>query len=585
MSSKGSPASRSPSPAPSFVFLPARAVATLPSEELRASATELVLRVQEFHVPFIEKALNDALQAEIELIPERLRGCIEMSLKEDLSFRRYFDIVRGVVDAKTDSPRYVFEPELSLDAICDSQQRAEAEQVVAQVCETQVPLIEQAVHAAFLEDLQRVPAYLRVGLEVAMRQKFLLDQYIPIVRSIVSQVVKTPTHEECFAGHVHELGQWLADNGDEYPKRDERELGLSNASREAVLAQFVNKQRTAQKNGTLSKDRSDLLRKLPSWSYSPKADRWKEMYDTARGWMQTELTDVRESAKRRCVPNPFQYPSKSSPDLVDREIGQWLCNQRKEVVSSLRMPAQKKAMLLSLPGFPHFVEQGKASKHSSQSKANVTCKESAAEDYKRRGLQFRCGGFKGLCPGHAKMYSRLPLVPNSELWGKCCRAHSQPADMGALVRTCVCIACLESACERCLLWPVIVSDTPAKDSESSCKKRRAGGNLIETACREERQQQEAARRDKEKQLQEAVRKILSEVDMKTLTGTHFFVKLSVLLPWLTTTAEGYVLPSPWKTLAEKIFFKELNRSPSPSEHQCADGLHDAGSSSSTSGHS
>ena len=292
--------------------------------------------------------------------------------------------------------------------------------------------------------------------------------------------------------------------------------------------------------------------------------------------------DSKQERMSSHVPRSFQYPSKSSAEPFDPKIGQWLCNQRLELSRSSCMPAERMAMLMNLPGFQRFVEQGKASEQGGKSRAKVACKGSAANcsgfgstgfqgpvrahvvfvNCKPSHLRTECRFYEDLCHECKQLARGQPTVPTAELWGKCCRAQpfpcfrrhqgktscpnhatvgarsvdgfielgneaavskERPATTGDPVRTCVCIACLKFSCERCLQPPVVIPSTSGQSTASPVRKRRKKASLAED---EEKLLQEAANKNKEKVLQEAVSKLVSDADVNTMSVRQFFVELS-----------------------------------------------------------
>ena len=108
-------------------------------------------------------------------------------MRKQFLVRRYFDIIRDILRSATKSEPFRFEPELVVASIQDPLLREHAAHVVSRVREAHVPVISQAVQRAYARELDKVPQYLRTGLEEAIRHQFLLEQYIPIISSIVSR--------------------------------------------------------------------------------------------------------------------------------------------------------------------------------------------------------------------------------------------------------------------------------------------------------------------------------------------------------------------------------------------------------------
>ena len=186
--------------AASFIFAPELSVEAL-EEGLRVNAAGLVSQVKEKHVPGIEEAVSKAFQSELERIPTYLQAVVAQDLRKHFLVRRYFDIIRDILRSATTSEPFRFEPELVVASIQDPLLREHAAHVVSRVREAHVPVISQAVQRAYARELDKVPQYLRTGLEEAIRHHFLLEQYIPIISSIVSRadVPSAFTWEQPFA--------------------------------------------------------------------------------------------------------------------------------------------------------------------------------------------------------------------------------------------------------------------------------------------------------------------------------------------------------------------------------------------------
>ena len=114
-----------------------------------------------------------------------MQAVVAQDLKKQILVGRYFDIIHDVLCSETPSEPFRFEPELAVASILDTLLREHAAHVVSRIREAHVPVISQAVQRAYAKELEKLPRYLRTGLEEAMKRHFLLEQYIPIVSSIV----------------------------------------------------------------------------------------------------------------------------------------------------------------------------------------------------------------------------------------------------------------------------------------------------------------------------------------------------------------------------------------------------------------
>ena len=187
----------------------------------------------------------------------------------------------------------------------------------------------------------------------------------------------TKTPMEIFKEQVQKLREHLVENGNEYPKQHDvlcegaRKDG-TNSTITSTLGGFVSKQRNLHKKGKLDQERIDLLSALPEWSFNPKADRWKEMHDSA-----LDLLTSRQASSLQG--HAVEYPSKSSLQPFQRKLGQWLANQRQELGSSARLSAERVAMLQNLPCWSMYVKRGAPYKERTGGQGKVTCRDSGPD--------------------------------------------------------------------------------------------------------------------------------------------------------------------------------------------------------------
>ena len=74
------------------------------------------------------------------------------------------------------------------------------------------------------------------------------------------------------------------------------------------------------------------------------------MHDAALDYLQMQLPVLRNGEQ-------VEYPSKSSLKASDRKLGQWLANQRHELVCGISMPVERKTSLESSGGRSRFAEK------------------------------------------------------------------------------------------------------------------------------------------------------------------------------------------------------------------------------------
>ena len=137
--------------------------------------------VCEIHVPRIAAAAAKVFQSETDKVPAYLQAVVAHDLRKQFLLTHYFDILASVFNEDTQPEPFRFEPELHVDSLPDPVLREHATQVVAHVRKAHVPLIAEAVRRAYAADMDKVPEYLRTGLEDSLRRHFLLEQYFPIV--------------------------------------------------------------------------------------------------------------------------------------------------------------------------------------------------------------------------------------------------------------------------------------------------------------------------------------------------------------------------------------------------------------------
>ena len=92
-------------------------------------------------------------------------------LRKQFLVIRCFEIIREVLCSEAVPEPFRFEPELAIASISDSLLREHAAHVVSRVREAHVPLISQAVERAYAKELEKVPQYLRKGLEESLRRQ------------------------------------------------------------------------------------------------------------------------------------------------------------------------------------------------------------------------------------------------------------------------------------------------------------------------------------------------------------------------------------------------------------------------------
>ena len=87
------------------------------------------------------------------------------------------------------SPHFCFDPELKVSDIADDASKVDAISAFSCVLSCHVPHIEKAVESEFAAEMEKVPAYIREGLGLDLRKKFLLRRYVGIVRNIVEHAL------------------------------------------------------------------------------------------------------------------------------------------------------------------------------------------------------------------------------------------------------------------------------------------------------------------------------------------------------------------------------------------------------------
>ena len=152
------------------------------------------------------------------------------------------------------------------------------------------------------------------------------------------------TDLEAFKDNVRKLRVWLARNENQYPKQH------SGHSMTERLACFVKLQRARHKQGKLEPARIELLKALPSWSFGGRTEKWQELYDAAKDSLQKQAAELHED-------QVVHYPGKSSHKACERQLGQWLWNQRAQLRSREHFSQERRLMLEALPGWAAFVNK------------------------------------------------------------------------------------------------------------------------------------------------------------------------------------------------------------------------------------
>ena len=93
-----------------FTFIPQLPVESL-QEQLRAPAQRLVAQVKEKNVPGIEEAVNQAIQSQLERIPQYLQAVVAGDLRKQFLVTRYFEIIREVLCSEAVPEPFRVEPE------------------------------------------------------------------------------------------------------------------------------------------------------------------------------------------------------------------------------------------------------------------------------------------------------------------------------------------------------------------------------------------------------------------------------------------------------------------------------------------
>ena len=156
---------------------------------MREHAHSLVQRVRPHHVALIDSAICNELQAALGSVdPELLKVC-EEQIERRWLLNNYFAVIERIVNAPvTDvaSSKFMFEPEISVEALPDASAREHAMQVLSHVqSEHQVLRIKEAVNVKVNAALQSVsPAMLEL-CSSELRHAWMLQHYFAVVEHVV----------------------------------------------------------------------------------------------------------------------------------------------------------------------------------------------------------------------------------------------------------------------------------------------------------------------------------------------------------------------------------------------------------------
>ena len=113
------------SPVIAVEFSPAVPVDTIPADLLR--------QVQPFHVPLIDQAVEESFQDDWAKVPEYLRAELRQStMREKFVLNHYVAILEKVISDNPGGSSFSFEPEVAIDSLHDSGERAEAMEAVSE---------------------------------------------------------------------------------------------------------------------------------------------------------------------------------------------------------------------------------------------------------------------------------------------------------------------------------------------------------------------------------------------------------------------------------------------------------------------
>ena len=125
-----------------------------------------------------------------------------------------------------------------------------------------------------------------------------------------------------------DLQQWLAENGNAWPRRHAED------TRENALARWVNNQRVAHGQRGLSDHKVSALEELPGWAWDMHEAQWERMFEKAEAWFY-------QPPHSRVAPRS-QYPVSTRPRPA-RSVG-GLIDKRPMVVLTT-LPFQSKSRL------------------------------------------------------------------------------------------------------------------------------------------------------------------------------------------------------------------------------------------------
>ena len=187
---------------PKFQFMPELAVESLDTADARAEAMSLVSMVLETDVPFILKAVDASVQAQVDAFPAFMHGVegLDKTCRHAVLKDKYFEIVATVLaerrgqgqslcNPQSLTSRFQFMPELAVESLDTADARAEAMSLVSKVLETDVPFICRAVDACVQSQVDALPAFMRgvEGMDNSLRQAILKEKYFEIVGTVLAE--------------------------------------------------------------------------------------------------------------------------------------------------------------------------------------------------------------------------------------------------------------------------------------------------------------------------------------------------------------------------------------------------------------
>ena len=162
------------------------------STQVPSELKEMTSKLDGSAVEHIVQHVNDAWAAFFQGLPPFAQLGDATDMKHVWFLNNYAAILRAF--EWPPKAAFVFVPELDLsDISCECGARDAAAVVYKSVQERHTASISEAVEAAFLQECNSIPSYMRVGLGGNLRQYFLAKRYVEIVRDIVAKTPEAST--------------------------------------------------------------------------------------------------------------------------------------------------------------------------------------------------------------------------------------------------------------------------------------------------------------------------------------------------------------------------------------------------------